>query len=172
MFAAFGHKFAYAMRAAGDPLFGVDMGFVRACVVAATRRATQAVRATLREGLARLGYLVRHGDRDFPAAALDGFAQTRADIAKLAATPARTTLRGALLQRADADATRAPVMRLAQAYCAALRANEETIALRDVERRRAPTDPGKVARWLTRAAEVSVAATLVGVVAGTFDFAA
>jgi hypothetical protein len=170
--AAFGLKFGYALRAASDPLFGADFGFVRACVVAATRRATRAARAALREGLARLGFLARHSDPDFPAAALAGFAETRAEIARLTAAPARTTLRAALLQRGSADATRAPATDLARAYCDTLRANEETIALRAVERRRPPADPGKVARWLTRAAEVSVAATLVGVVAGTFDFAA
>jgi len=169
--AAFGCKFSYALRAASDPLFAGDADLVRACAVAAARRATRAARDTLRQGLARLRFLVRHGDRDFPAEALDRFAPTRAELAHLAAARPRATLRQALLQFAAAAATRAPVTRLAHDYRALLRANEETIALRDVAARRA-ADPGKVARWLTRAAEVSVAATLIAVVAGIFDFAA
>ncbi|HEY4918973.1 MAG TPA: hypothetical protein VII40_02615 [Xanthobacteraceae bacterium] len=171
--AAFGLKFGYALRAASDPLFAGDVDLVHACVVAATRRATRAARDTLRQGLARLRFLARNSDRDFPAEGLDRFAPTRAELTGLAAAPAHATLRRALLQFAAAvAATRAPVARLAQDYCALLRANEDTIALRDVDARRPAADPGKVARWLTRATEASVAATLLAVVAGISDFAA
>jgi hypothetical protein len=76
-----------------------------------------------------------------------------------------------MLHRAAAAATRAPVTQLARDYCALLRANEEAIVRRGVEPQRA-ADPRRVARWLTRAAEVSVTATLSAAVAGMFDFAA
>jgi hypothetical protein len=144
---------------------------VRACVINATRRAVTAVRDTLREGAARLRFLAQHSDRDFPATALTDFAPIREQIATLARVPAAKMLRKALLQRQAADTIRAPLMRLAQEYCDLLRANEDRIALRGVERRGAAADPGRAARWLTRAAEVSVVATLVAVVAGMFDFA-
>jgi hypothetical protein len=169
--AAFGLRFSYALRAASDPLFREDARRVRAGVIAAARRAVAAARDTLREGLARLRFLARHGDRDFPAARLAGFASARAELTRLGATPSRTTLRQALLQLAAADATRAPVVGLARDYCALLRANAETIARRGVEPRRA-ADPDRVARWLTRAAEISVMATLSAAVAGMFDIAA
>jgi tetratricopeptide (TPR) repeat protein len=168
---AFGLKYGYALRAASDPLFRADVDLVRACVIAATRNAAKAARETLAEGLARLRFLARHSDRDHPAAALERFASTREEIAALAGAPAAATLRPVLRQRKAASATRAPVLRLAQDYCKLLRANEETIARRAVERRRAPADPDRVARWLTRATEASVAVVLIAVVAGTFDFA-
>ena len=59
--------------------------------------------------------------------------------------------------------------RLAEDYCALLRANEETIALRDVDARRAAADPGRVARWLTRGTEGSVAATLLALPGRTWS---
>ena len=169
--AAFGLRFSYALRAASDPLFRDDADRVRAGVVAAARNAVAAARDTLRHGLERLRFLARHGDRAFPAAGLAGFTSTRADLTRLAAAPSRSTLRQALLQLAAADATRAPVVALARDYCARLRANAETIARRGVEPGRA-ADPRRVARWLTRAAEISVMATFGAAVAGMFDIAA
>jgi hypothetical protein len=168
---AFGLEFSYALRAASDPLFRADVDLVRACVVAATQRTAQATRDTLEEGLARLRFLARNSDHDFPAEALERFAPTRADIAALARERSAPTLRKALRQRKRADATRAPVVELGREYCDLLRANEDAIALRGAEQRRAAANPGRVARWLTRAAEVSVAAALIGVIAGAFDFA-
>ena len=169
---AFGIKHCYALRAASDPLFRADVDLLRACAVEAARNAAKATRDTIDEGLARLRFLARHADRDFPAASIERFAPIRDEILALAGVPAATTLRKVLLQRKAACATRAPVMRLAQDYCALLRRNEEAIAHRGVERRRATRDPSRVARWLTRATEASVVGVLIAVVAGTFDFAA
>jgi tetratricopeptide (TPR) repeat protein len=169
---ACGIKFSFALRAASDPLFRQDVDLVRASVVAAARRAAAAARAMLREGLGLLRFLVRNSDRDFPAARLAGFAAARDGIATLAGEPAARTLRSALLQRQTAATTRPPVVRLAQDYCDLLRANEDAIALRGSARTRPAADPGRVARWLTRATEVSVAVALIAVVAGGFDFAA
>jgi tetratricopeptide (TPR) repeat protein len=169
---AFCARFSFALRAASDPLFRAEIDLVRSCVIAATRRTGQVARATLDEGLARLRFLARHSDRDHPAEELDRFAPTRAGIAALVKVPAAPTLRKALLQRRVVDATRAPVMQLARDYCDVLRANEEEIAFRDVKLKHVAADPGRVARWLTRGAEVSVVVMLIAVVAGIFDFAA
>ena len=168
---AFGVDYSYALRAASDPLFGADVDLVRDCALAATHEAATASRRTLAEGRARLRFLARHADRDHPAAALDRFAPTRDEIVALGRAPAATTLRKVLLQRKAAYATRAPAMRLAQDYCTLLRQNEEAIATRGVEQRRARPAPARVARWLTSATEASVIAVLIAVVAGTFDFA-
>ena len=169
---AFGIEYCFALRAASDPLFRADVDLLRTCAVAATRSAAKATRDTIDEGLARLRFLARHADRDFPAASIERFVPAHDEIAALAAVPAATTLRKVLLQRKAASATRAPVMRLAQDYCALLRRNEDAIVRRGVERRRAARDPDRVARWLTRATEASVVGVLIAVVAGTFDFAA
>jgi hypothetical protein len=169
---AFGIKYCYALRAASDPLFLADAGLLRACAQAATRSAAKASRDTLAEARARLRFLVRQADHDFPAASLDRFAPTCNEITALAGVPAAATLRKVLLWRKAVFATRSPVRRLAQEYCALLRANEETIARRRVDARRAARDPGLLARWLTRATEASVVGVLIAIVAGTFDFAA
>jgi tetratricopeptide (TPR) repeat protein len=168
---AFGIAYGYAMRAASDPLFRADAKLLRDCARAATGRAAAATREVLAESLARLHVLARGADRDFPAAALAGFAPARDEIVARVGEPVAATLRKALRQRKAAQATRAPLRRLAQDYCALLRQNQETIARRGVERRPA-RGPDRVARWLTRATEASVVGMLIAVVAGTFDFAA
>jgi len=168
---ACGVSYAYALRAASDPLFRADTDLLRTCTEKATRQADAAARRTLADGQARLRFLARHADRDFPLASLARFAPTRREVAALASAPAPATLRKALQQRNAAHATRVPVARLARDYCALLRANAATIARRDLTRRPA-RDPGRIARWLTRAAEASVVGSLIAVVAGTFDFAA
>lgn len=168
---SFGIGYGYALRAASDPLFGADAGLLRRCVKTAVRRATAATRDTLAGGLARLRFLVRHADPDFPAASLARFASTRDAIVSLAAEPSPATLRKALRGRTTARATCAPVTRLAEDYCALLRRNEETIVRRDAEWQ-AARDPSQVARWLTRGMEASVVGMLIAVIAGTFDFAA
>jgi hypothetical protein len=152
-------------------LFRSDARLLRDCAWAATGRAAEATRAALGESLARLHVLVRDADRDFPAASLPGFAPSRDEIVARVGEPLAPTLRKALRQRTAAQATGAPLRRLAQDYCALLRRNEETIARRGVERR-AAAEPDRVARWLTRATEASVVGVLIAIVAGTFDFAA
>lgn len=168
---AFGMAYGYALRAASDPLFRGDARLLRDCAWAATGRAAEATSAALGESLARLHVLVRDADRDFPAVSLPGFAPSRDEIVARVGEPLAPTLRKALRQRQAAQATGAPLRRLAQDYCALLRRNEEAIARRGVERRAARA-PDRVARWLTRATEGSVVGVLIAVVAGTFDFAA
>ncbi len=170
LIAAFGIAPSYALRAASDPLFRGDARLLRDCAWAATDRAAAATRAALGETLARLRVILRHGDRSFPAAALPGFASVRDEIVAQVGEPLWPTLRKALRQRQAAQATAAPLRRLAQDYCALLRSHEEAIARRGLERRGA-REPARVARWVTRATEGSVVGLLIALIAGTFDFA-
>ncbi len=168
---AFAAGYGYALRAASDPLFRTDTRLLCACVRAATGRAAAATRDALVESLARLRFLARHADQDFPVASLARFAPTRDAIVTLVSEPAAPTLRKAQRQSKTAGATHPSVTRLAQDYCALLRGSEETIVRRGAERP-AGRDPGRIARWMTRAAEASVVGVLIAVVADTFDFAA
>jgi tetratricopeptide (TPR) repeat protein len=168
---AFGMAYGYALRAASDPLFRADARLLRDCAWAATDRAAAATRATLGDSLTQLRVLVRHADRDFSAVSLPGFAPSRDEIVARVDEPLAPTLRKALRQRKAAQATGAPLRRLAQDYCALLQRNEETIARRGIARRTARA-PDRVARWLTRATEGSVVGVLIALVAGMFDFAA
>jgi hypothetical protein len=170
LIAAFGIAHSYALRAASDPLFRDDARLLRKCAWAAADRAAAATRAALGETLARLRVILRHGDRGFPPAALPGFSPLREEIVAQVSEPLWSTLRKALRQRQAAQATAAPLRRLAQDYCALLRGNEEAIARRGLERRRM-REPARVARWVTRATEGSVVGLLIAVIAGTFDFA-
>ncbi len=168
---AFQAHFCFALRAAGDALFRGDVALVRSCAIAATRRTAHEMKVELARFLAALKFLAHNSDHDHPADQLAGFASTRAEIARLAGQRAATTLKHVLSQKKEADAQWPPVARLAGDYCALLRAQEEQIVRRGIAPRRR-VDAERVARWLTRAAEVSVAAALIGVVAGMFDYAA
>jgi tetratricopeptide (TPR) repeat protein len=165
--AALDCHWSFAIRAATDSLFTDAPSVVRGWIVAEAGRMQSDMRAEAANALARINFLRRNADRDYPLDLLPSTDVLVRDLRAFAEMPGHTSLKPAfqLCRRERFDADRA--VQLAQHYLALLLRVESAIIHRDLQKPEPPKPadlPGvevdaaqtvlrraaRLARWLSR----------------------